>query len=309
MEKKDVDGCIRKRSFTIRSTEGQRFPSGICLNNLDFWRSANVIERLYMFQGKHHKSKQISKILAFLFTVFSTAFVCLMFMNPEHQPSETVDRIQTEYIKPEAAVDRAKVVSLSGWSEMNVKSGTKELSVGSCLNNPQTNLFYEDIISVDGKDVESLTVDSGEKVKINHLLELAGIKSSVVSAGPCDSTAFNLTGSNSSLSLEAVGIFDGKQTVSIQTDDGMQHLISAECRQNYYYLKYSIYIGRADDMEDAELLYESGLIEPGKCIQDIEISRPLDAGTYDAFAFIQPYASDQKTKLNSGTVTFKLKAE
>lgn len=68
-----------------------------------------------------------------------------------------------------------------------------------------------------------------------------------------------------------------------------------------YYLSFALYLKDND-----ELLYESKLVEPGQHLTNIEISRPLAAGTYDAYVFIQPYMSDQATPCNNGKVTIKL---
>lgn len=72
-----------------------------------------------------------------------------------------------------------------------------------------------------------------------------------------------------------------------------------ESNKGYYYLKFQLKI-------KDEVLYESNLVEPGKHIQKIKISRPLKAGVYDAVVFIQPYKLDMETPTNSGEVKVKL---
>ena len=72
-----------------------------------------------------------------------------------------------------------------------------------------------------------------------------------------------------------------------------------DANKGYYYLKFQLKI-------DNEILYESGLVESGKHIQNIKISRPLDPGIYDATVFIQPYKMDMKTPTNNGEVKLKL---
>ena len=67
-------------------------------------------------------------------------------------------------------------------------------------------------------------------------------------------------------------------------------------------LYFSTLMGKKDD----ELLYQSGLVEPNKHIKNIELSRPLSAGEYDAYVCIQPYKSDKTTPTNSGKVKVKL---
>ena len=262
-----------------------------------------------MIHKKHLKQTLITKMLVILVIILSISIVYLLVNRQDvADVPATVDQIQTEYVKPETPVDRSKVVSLSGWSTMNVQAGTTNLTTGIYLNNPQTNLFYEDSIIVDGKEVEKLVVDSGESADLNHYLKLAHIKNAVASVNDYDDKLFNISNDEGTYSLEAVSPFDEEQFISITTDDGKKHMISVKCSQDYYYLKYQLYLGNINDEENVELLYESDLIEPGKCIQNIKISRALDAGTYEAFALIQPYASDRTTKLNRGTVSFTLNA-
>lgn len=262
-----------------------------------------------MIHKKHLNPTFITKILVIFVIILSISVVYLLVNRQDAvDVPATVDQIQTEYVKPETPVDRSKVVSLSGWSTMNVQAGTTNLTTGIYLNNPETNLFYEDSIIVDGKEVEKLVVDSGESVDLNHYLKLADIKSVVASVNDYDEALFNISNVEGTYSLEAISPFDEEQFISIKTDDGKKHTISVKCSQDYYYLKYQLYLGNINDEENAELLYESDLIEPGKCIQNIKISRALDAGTYEAFALIQPYASDRTTKLNRGTVSFTLNA-
>ena len=68
-----------------------------------------------------------------------------------------------------------------------------------------------------------------------------------------------------------------------------------------FYLTFALYLEKDD-----ELLYQSGLVEPNKHINSITLSRPLSAGEYDAYLFIQPYKSDMCSKTNSGKVPIKL---
>lgn len=69
--------------------------------------------------------------------------------------------------------------------------------------------------------------------------------------------------------------------------------------EGYYYLTFKLIL-------NDEVLYESGLVAPGKHIQHITLSRPLSAGEYDATIFMQPYKWDKKTPTNNGNVRIKL---
>ena len=59
-----------------------------------------------------------------------------------------------------------------------------------------------------------------------------------------------------------------------------------EKNAGYYYLTFELRLA------DGEVLYKSGLVEPGKHIQRITTSRGLSPGTYDAVVFVQPYSMD-----------------
>lgn len=67
-----------------------------------------------------------------------------------------------------------------------------------------------------------------------------------------------------------------------------------EVNEGKYYLTFEIQL-------DNEILYTSGLIEPGLHIQEITLSRPLKAGTYDAIIHVQPYRMD-KTPTNNANM-------
>lgn len=56
-----------------------------------------------------------------------------------------------------------------------------------------------------------------------------------------------------------------------------------------------------------EVLYTSGLVDPGLHIQKINLSRGLDAGVYDATIHVQPYRMDEKrTATNNADLQTKL---
>ena len=73
----------------------------------------------------------------------------------------------------------------------------------------------------------------------------------------------------------------------------------------YYYLTYELRL--PDGSEDGyETLFKTDLIEPGNVIQNIEISRALEEGEYDAYLFVQPYLISDKTVLNNANMSTKL---
>lgn len=63
-----------------------------------------------------------------------------------------------------------------------------------------------------------------------------------------------------------------------------------------------------DDSEQGyEVLYTSGLVKPGLHIQNITLSRALEAGEYDAVIHVQPYRTDEaQTPTNNADMNTKL---
>ena len=87
-------------------------------------------------------------------------------------------------------------------------------------------------------------------------------------------------------------------------EDGTRETIRATCFPECYYMTFALYLAEGD-----ELLYQSGLVEPGKYLQRMELARPLEPGTYDAYVVCQPYLSDQETKTNQGVVRITLNVQ
>ena len=62
-----------------------------------------------------------------------------------------------------------------------------------------------------------------------------------------------------------------------------------------YYLTFELRL-----KDTGETLYSSALVPPGKTIQHITLSRPLDVGEYQAIMHVQPYKMDEsQTKTNN----------
>ncbi len=67
------------------------------------------------------------------------------------------------------------------------------------------------------------------------------------------------------------------------------------------------YLQATLQLEDGTVLYESGLIEPGKGFDQIELNQTLEAGSYDAFVHYQGYSMDDEPQiLNSCDSAFTL---
>ena len=73
-----------------------------------------------------------------------------------------------------------------------------------------------------------------------------------------------------------------------------------------FYLTFQLLI--PDDKGGYESVYQSGLVEPGLHIQQIELTRELEAGTYDAILHIQPYTMDEsRTATNNADLKTTLR--
>lgn len=79
-----------------------------------------------------------------------------------------------------------------------------------------------------------------------------------------------------------------------------------EANKDKYHLTFELRL--PDDSEQGyEVIYKSGLIDPGLHIQNITLSHELDAGTYDATIHVQPYRMDEsKTITNNADIQTQL---
>lgn len=82
-----------------------------------------------------------------------------------------------------------------------------------------------------------------------------------------------------------------------------------EANKDLYNLTFELRLPD-DSQQGYEVLYTSGLVEPGLHIQKITLSRPLEAGTYDAVVHVQPYKTDEEqTPTNNADMNTKLVVE
>ena len=79
-----------------------------------------------------------------------------------------------------------------------------------------------------------------------------------------------------------------------------------EDNADWYYLTFELRL--LDDSEQGyEVLYASELVPPGQHIQSITLSRPLEAGEYDAVVHVQPYRmNDELTPTNNADMATTL---
>ena len=85
----------------------------------------------------------------------------------------------------------------------------------------------------------------------------------------------------------------------------MVDFFNPETNKDYYYLTFELRLLK-NNGKDYEVLYKSGLLEPGKHIQTIDIAHGLKAGTYDAVIHVQPYTMDNQTPLNNADMNTKI---
>lgn len=258
-------------------------------------------------EQKSEKKKKNIWVILLLLVIIAGLCIYIFLSNKNQDTSQSGQKLETnqgEYVKPETPVDRSKNITLPGWGGFNIPANTKEITQGFEFHNPQENLWYEDKIRIDGNELESLVVDSGNVVELDHYLGLAGINESVDEVTDYDKTCFDIERSEEgSYTIEAINYFDGTKTVTVKTDKGNEVKIDAVCNQDYYYMTFALYL-----TENDELLYQSDLVAPGNYIQTMEMTRSLEAGTYDAYVVCQPYRSDGETKTNQGVVKITLTA-
>ena len=260
---------------------------------------SEIWRMIVMDENKKDKRKNIIILILVLIIALGGFF---LFNRKDDDKPLDVDTEQSSYVKPEKPVDRSKNVTLPGWGAFNIPANTKEITQGFEFHNPEENFWYVDKMSVDGKEVEDLVVDSGNKVELNHYLKLNGIDSEVKSVGKYDKDLFEITKTKKGkYQIEAIGYSDKVQNIKIKTKDGKSHKIGVESKSDCFYMTFALYL-----KENDELLYQSGLVSPNNYIQKMEISRPLKKGSYDAYIVIQPYRSDKKTKTNQGVVNLTL---
>ncbi len=87
-------------------------------------------------------------------------------------------------------------------------------------------------------------------------------------------------------------------------------LTNHEKNKGICFMEFTIYLDKNGNKKidlDDELIYKSGLVQPGYSISKFSINRTLEAGEYDAVVMQQPYSLDQQTnKLNNMVVATKI---
>ena len=253
------------------------------------------------------KKKMIILILLLLIIIAGLSIYIIISRNhnsndTQQKETQAIDQNQSDYVKPEEPVDRSKNVTLPGWGGFTIPADTATITQGFEFHNPEQNYWYEDWVSINDTELEKLVVDSGNQTELNHYLQLAGIDSTVTNVTDYDEKYFEIT-QNDDGNYQVAGIagFDGTKTISVENADGESVDLSVTCKDECYYMTFGLYLSDGD-----ELLYQSDLVAPGKYIQKMEMTRSLEAGTYDAYVVCQPYRSDKVTETNQGVVKITL---
>ena len=97
-------------------------------------------------------------------------------------------------------------------------------------------------------------------------------------------------------------------TINADSTEAEADLFNPEDNAGLYYVTFELRL--FDESENAyETLYTSGLVEPGRHIYSIELSRPLEKGVYSAVIHVQPYYINDKRPTNNADIKIKLIAE
>ena len=273
-------------------------------------------------EKKSNKKIITSIICAVIAIVLAILALFMRGCNTNNQQTDNADapvaveKTQGTYVAPEEPVDRSQQVTLPGWGGFTIPANTKSITQGFEFHNPEENMWYEDNFYDGDKFLEKLVVDSGDKVSLNHYLQLTGIKSDAANV-ECDESVFSVTdepvvddnGNDTGKTekcIQAIAPFEDIKNVTVTCEDGTVKTFNVHGTQNYYYMTFGLYLDNSANGREDELLYQSGLVEPGMYIQQMEMNRALEAGTYDAYVVIQPYQADKTTKTNSGTVKITL---
>lgn len=122
------------------------------------------------------------------------------------------------------------------------------------------------------------------------------------SAGNIDAQASEWDdGLNAPSEIEGRILVPGYSGASMKEGETTLALRIGNPQENTCYLQATL------QLEDGTTLYESGLIEPGKGFDEIELTQSLDAGTYAAMVHYQGYSLEEEPKiLNSCDSAFTL---
>ncbi len=216
-----------------------------------------------------------------------------------------IDPNQGKYASEETIEKHDRLIAMPGWVSFTIPANSLSITQGFEFHNPASNSWYEDTVTINGIETETFIVGEDE-IKINHLLRIAGIKNTVKGVVSYDSDLFKVElGSDNQYFIKGLNGFEGTQEIIVELANGENVTLSVTSKNEFYYMSFALYI---EGDESDELLYQSGLVEPGMYIQRMELSKALKSGSYSAYVLCQPYKSDAKTKTNNGIVKITLNA-
>lgn len=93
----------------------------------------------------------------------------------------------------------------------------------------------------------------------------------------------------------------GYSTVYFPENETSVQMTLYNPEQNTCLFKFELYID-----EESEPIASTDLIEAGKAVENITLSRPLAAGEYDLYIKVLPYTTDTYTALNNALVRAEL---
>lgn len=98
----------------------------------------------------------------------------------------------------------------------------------------------------------------------------------------------------------------GSMTIPANQKEIAVDFYNPEENAELFYLTFELRLYN-DSEKDYEILYTSGLVEPGKHINRITLSRGLEKGIYEAVVHVQPYRMNEtKTRTNNADMKIKL---
>ena len=101
--------------------------------------------------------------------------------------------------------------------------------------------------------------------------------------------------------IEGRILIPGYSGAKMQAGSDMLKLRIGNPSENTCYLQATLMLA------DGTVLYESGLIEPGKGFEEVKLLETLEAGTYEAYVHYQGYSMDEDPQiLNSCDSAFTL---
>ena len=98
----------------------------------------------------------------------------------------------------------------------------------------------------------------------------------------------------------------GVVTMSANQKEVAVDFYNPQENKDLFYLTFELRVCD-NSTQGYEVLYTSGFVKPGKHIYEIELSRRLEKGMYDAIIHVQPYRMDQEmTPTNNADIVTRL---